>query len=77
MAQKTEMAITSLKINHFYLNFDHKRVWKSSQMTEIDRNPPMTDPTQNTDYMSMAPGQSPAYMYVKVIRVQDDDRNLL
>jgi len=51
MAQKTEMAISSLKINNFYPNFDHKRVCKSSQMTEIDGSPPMTDPTLNTSTM--------------------------
>jgi len=57
MAQKTEMAITSFKSNHFYPNFNHKSVWKSSQITEIDGNPPMTDPTQNTDRVLSQPLQ--------------------
>jgi len=29
-------------MNHFYLSFDHKKVWNGG-------NPPMTDTTQNTD----------------------------
>jgi len=41
MAQKAEIAITSLKINHFHPNLDHKRVSGGG-------NCRMADPTQNT-----------------------------